>query len=434
MANQITFSDRVVKDITTGSGSWKDGKQPCLYLKAGKRDKVFYFVKRIAGKLVWEKLGKFPELGVSEARRAVQAKIGAVAAGNFDHTTVRYTLNQIWDRWRKERGQYKRSNQNDLSNWTNHLQIFADMFVQDITRDHVQQLRKQLQSTPVAFNRVRSLLYTLCRYAIAELGVTMQNPCDGVPKYRETPRNVIVPPDRLSAFLAALDMPGRPQDLRDICRLQLHTGSRPGNVMSMAWSEIDFDHAVWTISPEKAKGGKEMHYHLSPVCLDILRRRHWDRQSKVWVFPSSSQNGHILSIKKSFKQLVIDAGMPELHPHDLRRTFGTVELNVGGSIEEVSASLNHADIGVTQKVYAKLLPDRIKTAVNRASDFIAAAESTEQQPNDTIVKWMQETGRNPNTVAADLDIPAEQWKQITALPDDRLPKWLLALIKAETKF
>jgi integrase len=49
------------------------------------------------------------------------------------------------------------------------------------------------------------------------------------------------------------------------------TATRRGEVLGARWEEIDLDHAVWTIPPERMKGGKTLRIPLSRQAVDLLQ-------------------------------------------------------------------------------------------------------------------------------------------------------------------
>ena len=168
------------------------------------------------------------------------------------------------------------------------------------------------------------------------------------------------------------------QDFCDIIILLLELGQRKSNTFSMRWNEIDFENNVWTIPKEKSKNKKDLFVPLTPDAVSILKRRKEQKKSEEWVFPRikkpvtgitkagyirKARDGHVQDIRKQMKVLLHDIGATEnLTIHDLRRTHGMWMLNSGASIEQVSRSLNHSSIAITQKVYAKLLVDPVREA------------------------------------------------------------------------
>jgi integrase len=68
-------------------------------------------------------------------------------------------------------------------------------------------------------------------------------------------------------------------------------------------------------------------------------------------------------VKKGFFACAAEAGLPELHPHDLRQIFGSWLVQAGVGIKRVSRLLRHSDVAITARVYAH----------PRASDLAEAA-------------------------------------------------------------
>ena len=64
----------------------------------------------------------------------------------------------------------------------------------------------------------------------------------------------------------------------------------------------------------------------------------------------------ILSMKRGFAGAVDSAGLVDVHPHDLRRTFGSWLVQAGVGIDRVSELLRHHDVAITGRVYAHLRP------------------------------------------------------------------------------
>jgi len=81
-----------------------------------------------------------------------------------------------------------------------------------------------------------------------------------------------------------------------------------------------------------------------------------------WVF-CRKDGTRIASIKKGFALAVERAGLVDVHPHDLRRTFGSWLVQSGVDIQRVSELMRHGDIRITAEVYAHLSPKDLADAV-----------------------------------------------------------------------
>ncbi len=73
--------------------------------------------------------------------------------------------------------------------------------------------------------------------------------------------------------------------------------------------------------------------------------------------------GGIASVKKGFALAVQRAGLEDVHPHDLRCTFGSWLVLAGVDIRRVSELMRHSDIPVTARVYAHRAPGDLADAV-----------------------------------------------------------------------
>lgn len=91
----------------------------------------------------------------------------------------------------------------------------------------------------------------------------------------------------------------------------------------------------------------------------------WDSTHGL-VFPNASGGvmiPHNLA-KRGFKRLIRKAGLPDFHFHCLRHTAATSLLSRGVNVKVVSEMLGHADVSITLRIYAHVLPHMQQTAVD----------------------------------------------------------------------
>ena len=79
------------------------------------------------------------------------------------------------------------------------------------------------------------------------------------------------------------------------------TAARTGEVLGATWDEIDLNAAVWTVPPERMKGGKEHRVPLAPRALKIVKDMR-TRTNGEFVFPGGNP-GRPLSDKALAKTL-----------------------------------------------------------------------------------------------------------------------------------
>jgi integrase len=161
--------------------------------------------------------------------------------------------------------------------------------------------------------------------------------------------------------------------LHDFIRLGLNSGMRPGEMLWLEWKRVDLKGAFITFEAARQiddktgqKSGKQARVPLNREAREALltRARYratWCPDSR-WVF-CRRDGSRIVSIKKGFAGCVTDAKLEDVHPHDLRRTFGSWLVQAGIGIERVSELLRHGDVAITARVYAHLRPGDLAEAV-----------------------------------------------------------------------
>ena len=79
--------------------------------------------------------------------------------------------------------------------------------------------------------------------------------------------------------------------------------------------------------------------------------------------------------KRSFKPLAQKAGFaPKMRFHDLRHTAATILLSRGVNVKVVSEMLGHADIAITLRIYAHVIPNMQQVAADVMDSLFAVKE------------------------------------------------------------
>lgn len=116
----------------------------------------------------------------------------------------------------------------------------------------------------------------------------------------------------------------------------LDSGCRQGELLRLRWADVDFQTNSFNATSYKGRTVKTRTVptttRLREALLDLRRKpspsafrrlKSGERPDDKLVF------GIVSNIKRSFDGARIDAGLPELHFHDLRHTTGT-RLSAGG--------------------------------------------------------------------------------------------------------
>jgi integrase len=160
--------------------------------------------------------------------------------------------------------------------------------------------------------------------------------------------------------------------------LALTTGMRPSEYLALCWRDIDWDRGTvsvvrslhrhdgqWTFTDTKRARSRRI-VKLQTWVFDLLKKlREGTRSSAVsdsafadLIFTTARGepiNEEYL-VKKHFKPLLREAGLPNIRLYDLRHTSATLALAVGVAPKVVSEQLGHASAAFTLDTYSHVLP------------------------------------------------------------------------------
>lgn len=158
--------------------------------------------------------------------------------------------------------------------------------------------------------------------------------------------------------------------------LLARTGVRVGEAVALQWNDIDFDHAVMTISRSKSrtlidtpKSGKSRDVDISKQLLTVLKERKSEAKSN-WVFPGTKSETVDATAwrRRTFNKMLILAGLKKMRVHDLRHTYASLMLEQGQPLIYIQRQLGHHSIQITADIYSHLIPSSDNKAVNALDD------------------------------------------------------------------
>jgi integrase len=83
---------------------------------------------------------------------------------------------------------------------------------------------------------------------------------------------------------------------------------------------------------------------------------------------------HPRNILRLFKNLIKDAGLPEIRFHDLRHTAASLMLQTGIPLLIVSKRLGHAKPSITLDIYGHFMPSLQEKAAEIMDELIITVE------------------------------------------------------------
>lgn len=169
--------------------------------------------------------------------------------------------------------------------------------------------------------------------------------------------------DRLAIMNAAAP------HLRLAMQIGYYTGLRRGNILSLKWSDIDFDRGTITAYVKDASvAGGRAHTAFMPITLiNILNKIPHDSDYVV-----THKGQPIKDLKTAWHAACRRAGIPaeKYHFHDIRHASGTAVVRATQSLFAAQVHLGHKSPKMTQR-YAKFLDEdkaRIAHAVFDCDD------------------------------------------------------------------
>ena len=334
---------------------------PGFGLRIGKKRKTFFVMTRIDGRQRRITVGNAAVLSLADARDRAR-DIMRNAARGIDPQEAEKIMQREAARARRDTfacvaGDYMTEHGQHLQS-ASELQRKLDMDilpalgntpVADVRRADIKALfLDKAETKPVAANRMLALIRVILNYAIDE-ELIEANPAARIKARPETPRDRYLSEAEIRSFWNGLSETGTGPQIKRILKLLLVTGQRRAEVCGMRWAEIDMQKAIWELPADRTKAGRAHRVPLSPLALDLIGEPHGGE----YVFANGGgQPFHPVSVSWAMHRERDALGLAQRATvHDLRRTMATHLGDLGIDRLIIGKLLNHAEQGVTGRVY-----------------------------------------------------------------------------------
>ena len=155
-----------------------------------------------------------------------------------------------------------------------------------------------------------------CTYSLAiDNGIVETNPCRKVRKLRENnERKRYLTQDEEGRLMAALTAGSA--HLRPLILMAINTGMRRGELLSLAWRNVDFQRSV--IHVTNTKTGRDRDVPMNSEVRSILLELQRQGEDEAFVFRSRKTGVNLTDVKHGFNGACTDAGLNDFRFHDLR--------------------------------------------------------------------------------------------------------------------
>jgi integrase len=334
--------------------------------------KVWRFAYRFYGLQKDIALGKYPAVGLAEARKkrdeakallasgidpSQQRKLDKIAkalsdAATFDSVAEEYLAKKVREGMAASTVKRLRSQLRLVRT------AFGKRPIADITTPEVLAPLQKIDArgTHETATRTKELCGAIFRFGMAT-GRRKDDPTqalkNALTNHKVKHRAAILDPSAFGALLRAIDDSDVQPTTKAALKLLALVFSRPGELRNAEWQEFDLDKAIWRIPAGRMKMRREHQIPLSRQAMEILKELHAITGDGKLLFPGNR------SYQRPISENTLNAalrrmgyGKEQVTAHGFRGTASTL-LNESGkfSPDAIERSLAHQDSDEIRRAY-----------------------------------------------------------------------------------
>jgi integrase len=376
---KMPLTDIQIKNLKPAEKSVRVFDGNGLYLEVSPAGgKLFRFKYRFNGKGKTLSLGKYPDVSLSDARKAHQKAREQLAAGidpsalkreqKLKQTKTFEVVATEW--WQTQRPKWTddyantvwRRLENDILPWLKNRPI------DELTTAELLAALRRVESRGAidSAHRICQYLNNIGIYSVA-CGYIQNNPANNLVKaLKQTlkrPMAAITEPKQIKILLKAIDEFEGSFIVKQALRIAPLVFVRPGELRMALWGEIDLEEGLWIIPSAKMKMRRDHIVPLSRQAIEILDELRPLTGNGTYVFPSVRTNARPISentINAALRRM--GYSKDEMTGHGFRTMASTRLHELGWKSEIIEFQLAHADKNKIRGVYnrAEYLEDRKK--------------------------------------------------------------------------
>jgi integrase len=380
--SKTTFTDLAIKKLKSSCErqDFFDAVTRGLGIRVSKTGtKTWFAMRRIQGRLTRLKIGRYPEMGLVEARNEAIRLFGNAQKGFGLKKTRARNFEEAFELWMHEdqagkraAGEIRRALTYDI------ISKLGGLPLDQIQGEHVSNILRDIQrrGANVHANRVLGYTKRLFRWC-QEQRLILSSPVADIRKpTRERSRERVLTKNELQKVWQVSEKLGYP--FGPFMQLLILTGQRRSEVAGMTWSEIDIETRTWTQPSSKTKNGRSHVVFLPKRAQQILQDvRHLGHGDRVF---STKEARPISGFSKAKLRLDKISGVTGWTLHDLRRTFATYATEcLDASPAVIEKVLNHSSGAVTgiARVYQR-------------AQYLSQRRDLADRWGDLVERWISE--------------------------------------------
>ena len=242
------------------------------------------------------------------------------------------------------------------------------------------------RQSPSSVLNMHKVLNQAFAYAVKERLISI-NPCTGVSLPTQEKRKV--QPLTVEQAQHLLDSVQGTM-LESFIALALVVGMRHGELLALRWQDIDLaqgklfihrnlthdENYQLTVGDPKTTSSERALPLPQPIRERLLS--HQARQQQVQLKAGSAWQNHDLvfctrkggylrqhTVRLQFYRLLKQAGLPQIHVHDLRHSAATLLRSMGVDLKVIQQILGHSNLDITANIYSHVLPSMQEEAVEK---------------------------------------------------------------------
>ncbi|MAO55204.1 MAG: integrase [Rhodospirillaceae bacterium] len=330
-------------------------------------------------------LGRYGVMTLEEARTEARQQLSAVSRGSDprqdrDEGRSAMTVADLADRYMSDHceGRCKESTIK-AHQWLLDKFILPDVgrrSIHELRHSDVDRLHQSLKETRYNANRVLGLLKAM--YGRARIWGLVEphiDPTTGVRPFRETRRQRFLSMEELKKLAIALDQAEADHAINKTVgaayRLLILTGARLGEIQKLKWEEVDLANGLILLRQHKSDRHGAKAIPLSQAASRILESIERVDENP-YVFVGKKDKQHITDLQRPWRRIRARAGLADVRIHDLRHTFASMGISVGGSLPIIGGLLGHRTPQATA-VYAHLAADPLRQTTEQVGSVIGNA-------------------------------------------------------------